>query len=151
MAADADREQARSPDAFSECVRVRYRDTDAQGHLYFASYLVYADEVATSYAQALGFAWSDPQATPCLVFTANITCDYLGECRYGDTVRVAVGYGRLGNSSARLDFELREDAGGELLARGAITQVFASHETRRPAPMPAALREAIIARQPELA
>ena len=151
MATDADRQEARSPDAFRECIRVRYRDTDAQGHLYFASYLVYADEVATSYAQALGFTWSEPAATPCLVFTANITCDYLGECRYGDTVQVALGYGRIGNSSARLDFELRKADDDAVLARGAITQVFASHDTRRPVPIPAALRDAILARQPELA
>ena len=28
---------------FSDTVRVRYSDTDAQGHLYFANYLVYAE------------------------------------------------------------------------------------------------------------
>ena len=37
---------------FSDVVKVRYSDTDAQGHLYFANYLVYADEV-------LGFAACD--------------------------------------------------------------------------------------------
>jgi len=137
--------------AHREYFKVRYRDTDAQGHLYFANYLVFADEAAGTYMSSLGFGWSDPAKTPCLVFTVNINIDYLEECRIEDTVRAEVGYGRLGNSSAQLDFTLVDDSREQTLARGSIKQVFVDRETRRATPIPPALREAILARQPGLA
>ncbi len=136
--------------AHRELFKVRYRDTDAQGHLYFANYLVFADEAAGTYMSSLGFDWSDPGKTPCLVFTANINIDYLDECRIEDRVRAEVGYGRLGNTSAQLDFTLIDDGRGTTLARGSIRQVFVDRGTRRATPMPAALRAAILERQPEL-
>ena len=136
--------------AHCELFKVRYRDTDAQGHLYFANYLVYADEAAGSYMSSLGFDWSDPASLPCLVFTVNINIDYLDECRIEDRVRAEVGYSRLGNASAQLDFALFNDARGTALARGHIRQVFVDRETRRSMPIPPPLRQAIVARQPDL-
>lgn len=137
--------------AHREFFKVRYRDTDAQGHLYFANYLVYADEAAGAYMSSLGFDWSDPAATPCMVFTVNINIDYLNECRIEDRVRVEVAYGELGNASARLDFALFNDACGTALARGQLRQVFVDRETRRSTPIPKALREAILVHEPMLA
>lgn len=139
-----------APAAHCEYFKVRYRDTDAQGHLYFANYLVFADEAAGTYMSSLGFDWSDPSQTPCLVFTVNINIDYLDECRIEDTVRAEVGYSRLGNSSAQLDFALFNDACGTALARGHIRQVFVDRDSRRSTPIPPALRDAILNRQPAL-
>lgn len=136
---------------YSNTVLVRFSDTDAQGHLYFANYLVYADEVAGFYMEELGLSAMDPQAAPCFIFTVNIRCDYLGECRAYETVEVRLGYTRLGRSSADLAFELYADQGSRILARGSITQVFTDKETRTPIPIPAEFRAAIVARQPALA
>ncbi len=146
----SDRTAVQTP-AHREFFKVRYRDTDAQGHLYFANYLVFADEAAGTYLSSLGFDWSDPAGTPCLVFTVNINIDYLDECRIEDTVRAEVGYSHLGNASAKLDFALFNDACGTALARGHIRQVFVDRDSRRSTPIPAALRAAILARQPMLA
>lgn len=136
---------------YSNTVLVRFSDTDAQGHLYFANYLVYADEVAGFYMEELGLSAMDPQAAPCFIFTVNIRCDYLGECRAYETVEVRLGYTRLGRSSADLAFELYADQGSRILARGSITQVFTGKETRKPIPIPTEFRAAIVARQPALA
>lgn len=136
---------------YSNTVLVRFSDTDAQGHLYFANYLVYADEVAGFYMEELGLSAMNPQAAPCFIFTVNIHCDYLGECRAYETVEVRLGYTRLGRSSADLAFELYADQGSRILARGSITQVFTDKDTRTPMPIPAAFRAAIVARQPALA
>jgi hypothetical protein len=50
---------------YSDLVRVRFSDTDAQGHLYFANYLVYADEVVGHYMEELGFSAMNPGEAPC--------------------------------------------------------------------------------------
>lgn len=136
--------------AYSETMQVRFRDTDAQGHFYFANYLVFADEVSGNYLRELGYDWSDPAGVPCMMFTANISCDYLHECRMGDLVRVEVGYEHLGNSSARLGFHLFNENTSTALAKGSLTQVFIDHATRRPCAIPEPIRRAIGERQPNL-
>ncbi|MFO7550500.1 MAG: thioesterase family protein [Haliea sp.] len=136
---------------YSNTMLVRFSDTDAQGHLYFANYLVYADEVAGFFMEELGFSAMNPREAPCFIFTVNINCDYLGECRAFETVEVRLGYTRLGRSSADLAFELYADQGARILARGTITQVFTDKDSRRPTPIPAQFRAAIVARQPALA
>ena len=125
---------------FTETHRVRYRDTDAQGHMFFANYLVFADEVAGNYMRTLGFDWSNTDALPSFVFTVNANCDYLQECLAGDDVRVEVGYTRVGNTSATLGFALTREADEELLARGSFVQVFVDRETRKPTPVPESVR-----------
>ena len=135
---------------FSDLVRVRFSDTDAQGHLYFANYMVYADEVAGFYMEELGFSAMNPQQAPCFIFTVNINCDYIDECKAYDSVRVFVGYGRLGNSSAELLFELYNEDTGAALARGSLTQVYVDKHSRQSSGIPPQFRAAILARQPEL-
>ena len=132
---------------YSDTVRVRFSDTDAQGHLYFANYLVYADEVVGHYMEELGFSAMNPGQAPCFIFTVNLNCSYLGECRAFDIVRVRVGYSRLGNSSADVSFELYHDNSGVQLARGSLTQVFTDKQTRKAMPIPPSFRRAIEVRQ----
>ena len=127
---------------FSEVIRVRFRDTDSQGHLFFANYLVFADEVAGHFTEHFGFDWSHPDRFPCLVFTVNATCDYLHECHAGDEVRVEVGYQRVGTTSATLGFTLTRVADEQALARGSFTQVFVDKTSRRPIPVPEGIRAA---------
>lgn len=132
---------------FSEIVKLRYRDLDAQGHLYFANYLVFADEVLGIYMEQLGLNLMDPLTAPCLIFTVNIHCDYLNEIVGNSDIAVCTGYGRLGKSSADAVFELYDNTNGLLLAKGGLTQVFVDPKTRQSMPIPEFYRENIIEQQ----
>lgn len=136
---------------YSEIIKVRFRDTDSQGHLYFANYLVFADEITGFYMAQLGYNASNPVDVPCFIFTVNLNCDYLDECKALDEIRVFTGYTRLGNSSAEVAFELYRDSDDVLLAKGSFTQVFVDKNTRKSCPIPPVFRASVIARQPELA
>lgn len=129
--------------SYRETLRVRYRDTDAQGHMFFANYLVFADEVAGNYMRTLGFDWSDPSTLPSYVFTANVSCDYLHECHCGDEVCVEVAYQRIGNTSASLGFSLTRVSDGIALAKGSFAQVFVDRDSRKPIPVPDSVRGAL--------
>ena len=135
---------------FSDIVKVRFRDLDAQGHLYFANYLVYGDEVLGAYMEELGLNIMDPVIAPCLIFTVNIHCDYISEIGGNSEVKVAAGYSRLGNSSADAVFELYNSADGTLLAKGGLTQVFVDPKTRKSIHIPAFYKTNILERQPKL-
>ena len=126
---------------YRETLRVRYRDTDAQGHMFFANYLVFADEVAGNYMRTLGFDWSHPGDMAVFVFTANANCDFLNECLAGEAVCVDVAYERIGRTSATLGFSLSRENDGTELARGSFTQVFVDAKTRRPTPVPESVRK----------
>ena len=135
---------------FSEVVKVRFRDMDAQGHLYFANYMVYADEVLGAYMEQLGLGAMNPHTAPCLIFTVDIRCEYLSEIAGNSEVNVCVGYARLGNSSADAVFELYNNASGVLLAKGGLTQVFVDPESRKSMPIPPFFKAGILEQQPEL-
>ncbi|EAQ98265.2 putative thioesterase [Congregibacter litoralis KT71] len=128
-------------DSYKEIMRVRFRDTDAQGHMFFANYLVFADEVAGNYMRELGFDWSDTAKLPSYVFTVNASCDYIHECHAGDEVEVEVGYEKLGNTSATLGFSMRRVSDGEALAKGSFIQVFVNRDSRKPMPVPDSVRK----------
>ncbi|MEP0201577.1 MAG: thioesterase family protein [Halioglobus sp.] len=136
---------------YSEIIKVRFRDTDSQGHLYFANYLVFADEITGFYMSQLGYNASNPGDVPCYIFTVNLNCDYLDECKALDEIRVFTGYTRLGNSSAEVAFELYRESDDVMLSKGSFTQVFVDKSTRKSCPIPTAFRASVIARQPELA
>jgi acyl-CoA thioester hydrolase len=110
--------------------------------MFFANYLVFADEVAGNYMRELGFDWSDTENLPCFVFTANASCDYLHECLSGDEVCVEVAYERIGNTSATLGFSLTRVSDNIALAKGSFAQVFVDRETRKPIPVPPTVRGA---------
>lgn len=135
---------------FSEIVKVRYSDLDAQGHLYFAKYLIFGDEVLGAYMEQLGLSIMDPLSAPSLIFTVNIHCEYHNEIAGNSEIAVYVGYGRLGNSSADAVFELYNNASGTLLASGGLTQVFVDPKTRQSMPIPEFYRANVIAQQQSL-
>ncbi|MEE4204309.1 MAG: thioesterase family protein [Halieaceae bacterium] len=136
---------------YKTVMKVRYRDADLQGHLYFANYLVLADEALSGYWSSLGWSIQDIESVPSLTFTVNANIDWLSECLAFDDIEVRVGFSRLGNASADTRFELHNQRTGELAAKGHFTHVFVDKSTRSSCPIPEGFRAAIISRQPELA
>ena len=135
---------------YFETINVRYRDLDAQGHLYFANYLVYADEVMGAYMGKLGLNLLNPSTAPCMIFTMNINCEYINEVAGDAEVTVYTGYSRVGNSSADAVFEIYGHEDKTLMAKGSLTQVFVNPKTRKSMPIPEFYRKALIQRQPDL-
>lgn len=137
--------------AYTGTIKVRFADTDANGHAYFGSYLVLADEVMGEYWAELGWDFNHVHEQPALTFAVNTNIDYLSECLPGDTLEVAVRFSRVGNSSLTAEFEMRNTRTGEAAARGTFTNVFVDKTTRKSCPVPDAFRARLYQRQPELA
>ena len=71
-------------------IKVRFADTDANGHAFFGNYFVFADEVLGEYWQELGLDVADVVNPDFLTFTVNANMDFLGESLAGDTLEVEV-------------------------------------------------------------
>ena len=73
--------------AYTGQIKVRFADTDANGHTYFGSYLVLADEVVSEYLEQVG--WDAGPDGDFLTFTANANIDFVGECLAWDILDVS--------------------------------------------------------------
>ncbi len=135
---------------YTGSIKVRFADTDANGHAYFGSYLVLADEVVSEYWADLGWDFNNIHHQPTLTFMVNSNVDFVSECLPADVLDVGVGFTRIGRSSLTLEYEMTNRRTGELAAKGSFTNVFVEKATRKSCPIPAAFRARLVARQPEL-
>ena len=131
-------------------IRVRFSDTDANGHAYFGNYFVFADEVVGEYLAHLGWDPNEILSGDYLAFTVNAKMDFLGESMPGDTLEVEVKPERVGNSSVVIAFSMINLRTGEHTGQGSFTFVFVDRRTRKSRSMPEFFRVAIMKDQPEL-
>lgn len=126
---------------FSHSLAVRYADTDAQGHVFFANYLTYFDEGLTYYLKHLGCAYEVLEQDGAALFYGESRCRYLASARFGDTLDVEVAITRLGRTSMTTSCALLR--GDERLAEGELTSIWVDPSTRKPTPIPLRLRDAL--------
>jgi acyl-CoA thioester hydrolase len=111
---------------FEHEVSVRWRDTDALGHVNNAVYLTYLEEARDAfYSRALG----DP-----IYVVVRIEIDFRAEVQHADrTVHVEMAVERLGTSSLTTRETLRT-AKGEVAAEARVTTVRWDQEVRAAVP-----------------
>jgi len=133
---------ARSDFAFCHGLRVRWAEVDRQGIVFNGHYLIYFDVGITEYWRAIGYPYPDALAEQgCDTFAVKATVEYQAPARYDDLLDVLVRVGRIGRSS--IQFLLEIHRGETQLIAGELIYVNADADSRKPAPVPAFLREAI--------
>lgn len=124
---------------FAHPLRVRYADTDAQGHVYFANYLTFADEGLSAWMRQLGWCGARCAREQLDFVFADAQVRYRGRALFEDLLQVRVGLVRVGTSSLVTRFEIaRSD---DVLADGQLVQVALHAATRAKRAVPAALRQ----------
>lgn len=126
-------------------LQVRYADTDAQGHVFFANYLTYFDEALGGYFRAFNFPWQALFDMGLDIFYVDTGCQYKASASYADLLHVHAHMARIGNTSFTTEFAITQEVTGELLATGHITAVVVNPTTRKPQRVPDALRDAVAA------
>ncbi len=125
-------------------ITVRFADTDAQGHVFFANLLTYFDEGLTHYLAAIGCPYATLNDTEGVdLVHAESLCRYRSPTRFGDAVVVRVHLDHLGRTSVRTRCELRR--GETVLAEGHLVSVCVDRKTLDKAPVPQRLRDAVAA------
>jgi len=125
-------------------MRVRFRDTDMQGHVYFGNYFVFCDEALGAYMRAIGMPWQDMVKAGTDMFYVNASCDYLGSARFEEDVHVETRISRIGKSSFTSSYVIRNTT-RETLAKASITSVCVDPKTREKVRVPDRFREAVAA------
>ena len=115
--------------SFSHSLRVRWAEADMQGIVFNGHYLTYADVGITEYFRAMGQAYSgETGVNGSDFFAVRTLLEYRSPARFDEL----------------LDVHVRIYRGEELLVNGEIVYVHADQSTRRPSPIPASFRAAVI-------
>ena len=128
----------------SHRLRVRWAEVDMQGVVFNAHYFLYFDVAIAEYWRAIRFDY--PKSLQPLggdVFAVKASAEFHGSAGYEDELDVCCRCARLGRSS--MQFLLGIWRGDELLTSGELLYVYVELATKRSAPVPDMLREAIVA------
>ncbi|MFN8459704.1 MAG: thioesterase family protein [Anaerolineae bacterium] len=128
---------------FYNRLRVRFNETDLQGHVNFAQYYFYFDESLTHYFEAIGYDHQAMHADNTDILFAESHCTYKAPAYWPEWLRVYVRVAQVSRRSFRIEFEMRAEAGDRLLTTGHIVAVTANKDTFEPHPVPERLRQAI--------
>ena len=135
---------------FYHPLRVRYFETDAQGHVFFGNYLSYFDVGLTEYTRAIGYFYPDMVASGVDMFYVSVDCQYKGRAYFDDLLHVHTRIGQIGNTSFTFEFAIYKQPADELIATGNIVAVAVDTDTAQPVRVPDKLRQAVARFEGEL-
>jgi acyl-CoA thioester hydrolase len=124
-------------------VKVRFADTDLQGHVFFGNYLTYCDESFMAFLDEIGYSWHRLGSMGLELYYVESSCQFKGRAFFGDTLYVNTGIAHMGRSSMTAEMTIFKDNGNEIVAKGRIKAVMVSKETGRSTEIPNEFREAI--------
>lgn len=131
----------------------RWTDNDMFGHLNNAKYYELFDTAINGW---IGTSLDhDPTAAPWLGVVAESGCRYFAELKFPDPLTVGLGVTRLGTSSVTYRLALfasaapssGDSADATVAAVGHWVHVYVDRATRRPVPIPDAIRELLTGAQ----
>ena len=133
---------ARSDFRFSHRLRVRWAEVDPQNIVFNANYLMYFDVAASEYWRELGFAYPEGFSKfGADTFVVKAGLEFHAPARYDDEIDLLVRLARIGRISMRVAIEVYR--GDDHLVTGELIYVVADPATRKPMPVPDAIRAAI--------
>ena len=127
---------------FHTPVRVRFNETDLQGHVNFAQFYFYFDVGLTEYMEAIGYDYPRMLAEGADMVYVESHCRYRSPARWPEVLRVYTRLQHIGRHSLRFEFDVRGQADDREVARGHIAAATVVRGSFDPLPVPVALRRA---------
>lgn len=122
-------------------IPTRWMDNDVYGHVNNVVYYSYFDTVVNRYLIEHGAL--DIEKSQVVGFVVETGCQYFAPITFPDVVTAGLRVARVGNSSVRYEIGVFRNAEQAASAQGSFIHVYVDRTTRRPAPLPTALRAAV--------
>lgn len=116
----------------------RWNDNDEYGHINNATYFEYLDTAVNGWLMQV---CPDVRSLP-LGVVANVSCEFFAEVAFPDVLEIGIATERIGTSSITYRLAVFRAGEPELNAAGRFVHVYVDPDTRRPVPIPAAIRAA---------
>jgi acyl-CoA thioester hydrolase len=120
-------------------LRVRYAETDAQGVVYYANYLVWFEVGRVDYLRQMGANYAGLEARGQGVMIAEAICRYHAPAHFDEELTICTWCDDIHRTSFRFRYEVKR--GETLLAEGHTVQVFMDLAAGKPMRIPPEIRE----------
>jgi acyl-CoA thioester hydrolase len=122
-------------------IPTRWHDNDVYGHVNNVEYYAFFDTIINAYLIEEGGL--DILQGPTIGLCAESHCKFTAPLVFPEPVEAGMRVGHLGTSSVRYEIGLFGDGGEVAAGRGWFVHVFVDRESRRPQPIPEAIRSAL--------
>lgn len=122
-------------------ITTRWMDNDVYGHVNNVVYYSYFDTAVNAWL--IESTGTDIRKLPAIGIVAETSCRYLKELSFPELVHAGLRLEKLGNSSVIYRIGLFREADADACAVGRFVHVYVDAATRRPVPVPAAIRAAL--------
>lgn len=112
--------------AFTETtVRVRYAETDQMGVVYHANYLIWFEVGRVELLRDIGINYKQMETEDdTFIVVVEASCRYRKPAKYDEVVKIRTRIGSATTRMCKVEYEVLNDATGELLATGGTSHVF---------------------------
>jgi acyl-CoA thioester hydrolase len=128
-------------------LEVRFRDLDALGHVNNAVYLTYLESARIAW-------WMHVTSRPGLdaldMILARVELDYRSPVGYGERLEAGVRCASVRRSSLTVESTIAGRDDGRVVAESRKVLVHYDYDARRAVPLPEALRQKLLAQDPDL-
>ena len=128
---------------FHTPLKVRFNETDLQGHVNFIHYYAYFDVGLIEYLEAIGYGYETMLAEGTDFLYAESHCEYKSSAKWPEALRIYARVAHMGRRSLRFEFEVRAESDERLIAVGHIAAVTADKDTFEMRPIPERMRQAV--------
>jgi acyl-CoA thioester hydrolase len=136
-----------SPRISESTLRVRFAETDAQGIVYYANYLVWFEVGRVNYLREVGFDFERRRREGVSFVIADARCKYRASARFDDPILVRTWISQVRQRSFVFSYEVLNQDSGTLLAEGETSQVVLNPKTFKPIPIPEEFRRLLLLEQ----
>ena len=97
-------------------IRVRYQETDAQGHVHHTTYINYFEIARIEMLRAAGYSYRALEDEGLMLVVTEVHCEYFAPARYDDLLSVQTKVVRARGVRIRHEYIIKR--GDQLVARG---------------------------------
>lgn len=122
-------------------ITTRWADNDIYGHVNNSVYYFYFDTAVNQYLIEAGAL--DIHAGAVIGLVVSTACDYFAPVAFPERIEAGLAVEKVGTSSVRYVIGLFRAGEDEGVAAARFTHVYVERDSRRPVPLPDALRAAL--------
>ncbi len=122
-------------------IPTRWMDNDVYGHVNNVVYYSYFDTAVNEHL--IREAGLEIRRSPCFGVVVETRCRFHHELSFPETIDAGLRVVRLGRTSVTYDIGLFRRGQAEPAATGSFVHVYVDRQTRRPVPVPDAVRQAL--------
>ena len=126
-----------------EKVRVRYGETDAMGHVYYANYFLWFEQARGSWCRDRGFTYKNIEEMGYMLPAVEAHIRYKHEIKYDDLIIVEIRLAEIRRAAMKFTYEIFNTANNKLSAEAYSWHVLMG-KSRKAVTIPEEIKELLL-------